>query len=128
MSKVSKTLLSDTGTNLEVTGNKVQADGFRNLTDGLHTVGFYLNDFVGRLIIQGTLVLDPQEEDWVSLTLEGESNAYIQFDAISPGEGLIVRNFTGNFVFVRAVVTRSHISPEPDPSTVGSVSKALLNN
>jgi len=119
------TLLSDTGLTLSVTGAKFKADGFSG-GDGLHTVGIYLNDFVGRVVIQGTLVVEPTDTDWFSVTLDGEAVNYIQYD--NNTSGLVVKNFTGNFVWVRAKMDRTYIAPDPDPNAVGRVTQIIMNN
>jgi len=121
----SATLLSDTGTNLNETGSKFKADGFSG-GDGLHTVGIYLGEFIGRVMIQGSLVVEPTDTDWFNITLDGEATNYIQYD--SNTNGLIVKNFTGNFVWVRAKMDRSFITPPPDPNAVGRVTQIIMNN
>lgn len=121
----SATLIPDTGTNLNVTGNKFKADGYSG-GDGLHTVGIYLADFIGRVMIQGSLVVEPADTDWFNITLDGEAVNYLQYDTNT--SSLVMRNFTGNFVWVRAKVDRSYIVPAADPNAVGGVTQIIMNN
>ena len=120
----SATLLSDTGTNLDVVGTKFKADGFSG-GDGLHTIGIYLGAFIGRVMIQGSLVVEPTDNDWFNITLDGEAVNYIQYDDNT--SGLVVKNFTGNFVWVRAKIDRSYLQT-PDPNVVGRVTQIIMNN
>ena len=121
------TLLSDTNDQLTVTGQQQKADGFFGFTDGFHTVGFYLNNFVGRLFIQASLAENPTDDDWFNVVLDGETSEFLQYD--NNTDGLIVKNFKGNFIWVRARVDRSYINPppgEPFTNTVGRIMKILM--
>ena len=119
----SSTILGDTGIELNVIGDKFKADGFAG-GDGLHTVGIYLNDFIGRVFIQGSLAIVPLETDWFNIVLDGEVNSFLQFETQT--DLLILKNFTGNFVWVRAKVDRSHLV-SPDPLQIGRVTKIIMN-
>lgn len=119
-------ILGDTTGQLNVTGDKYQGDGYFGFSDGDHTVGFYFTDFVGRVSIEATLVDDPTSDDWFPVIFEGETNEYLEYTAVSPGEGLVVKNFNGNYVWVRAVVSRAYIFPTPDLDEVGIVRKVVL--
>ncbi len=116
-------ILSDTGIELNVTGDKFKADGFAG-GDGLHTVGIYLTAFIGRVFIQGSLAITPLSTDWFNIVLDGEALSFLQFDTAT--DGLQVKNFTGNFVWVRAKIDRSYLV-SPDPNQVGRVTKIILN-
>jgi len=77
------------------TGDKAKGDGYYSRADGLHTVQYNLNQFIGTITMQATLASTPAEADW--------------FDIISITEtsltGSKVQNFTGNYVWVRATVS-----------------------
>ena len=81
-----------------IVGEKYRGDGYYGRTDGLHTVAYYLNGFVGEIKIQATLVLDPAETDWFTVddTEIGDASTVLTENSY--------RNFTGNFVWIRAVV------------------------
>jgi hypothetical protein len=88
-----------TGTaSLEVEGDKVKGDGYYRLSDGVHTVAHYILALDGNLIVQGALAAEPVEADWVTLdTRTGTSGSPLTENA--------TYNFTGNFVWVRAILT-----------------------
>lgn len=92
-----------------VTGEQFKGDGFYNRSDGFHTAQFNLANFVGDIILQGTLATTPQEADWfdISSTL------------ITNGNESIIKNFVGNYIWVRVKVTNW---------TAGSISSILLNH
>lgn len=92
-------------------GAKEKADGYYGYTDGLHTVAYTLNAFVGTVKIQGTLVTSPAASDWFDI--DGTTATYGAAETSTKGY-----NFTGNFVWVRAVVTGM---------TEGTVTKVLYN-
>lgn len=82
-----------------VTGNRFKGDGYYGRQDGLHTVAYFLNGFVGVVKIQATLVADPADTDWfdVTDTDHGDGSTIVTAN--------VFKNFTGNFVWIRAVVT-----------------------
>ena len=94
---------------------KVKADGYFGNADGLHTVAYICSsDFVGTIKMQGSLASNPEESTG--------STDFFDIDGTSVGDGSSVVstqyvNFTGNFVWVRSVVT----------VTTGSVTKIQLN-
>ena len=93
---------------------KVKADGYFGNADGLHTVAYICSsDFVGTIKMQGSLATNPEESTG--------STDFFDIDGTSVGDGSSVVstqyvNFTGNFVWVRSVVT----------VTTGSVTKINL--
>lgn len=73
--------------------------GYYRKTNGLHTVSYTTNGgFIGTLKMQGTLVTDPTDTDWVDIpgTWFG--------DNVTVADGTTMFNFIGNFVWVRAAV------------------------
>ena len=48
-------ILASTGTNFNLTSDKVRGDSFYGFTDGLHTIAFYLSAFIGKVYLEGTL-------------------------------------------------------------------------
>ena len=135
-------MMSNTGTNWNVIGDPVRADSYYGYTDGLQTVQVIYQNFVGGFGIQATLALEPEDEDWfwVKLTPSTTSaHPFIMYplDDLAPtganggDTGSMAFTFTGNFVFTRAVMTRSYISPPPDPVwatwTYGQIDKVLIS-
>lgn len=105
MANQSTTLFSSITANpllvLPVLSDKAKGCGYNRQTNGMHTVQFTtVNGFVGVVKIQATLATTPAEEDWFDV------------DGMTLGDGLTpvvdqteLRNFTGNFVWVRGIIT-----------------------
>ena len=90
-----------------ITGEKVKGAGFYGLGNGLHTAQIHVTGFTGSVVIEATLASDPQDEDWFAVYEYAASNA----------SESTVNNFTGNFVWIRAVVTY----------TAGTINRILVN-
>jgi hypothetical protein len=138
-------MLTNTGTNWNVIGDPIRADAYYGYTDGLHTVQVVYQNFVGGFGIQGTLALNPQPEDWfwIKLNPNGDVNTpFITYpiDPLAPtgqnggDTGTMAITFVGNFVFLRAVVTREYLQPMMSPFQAqwdtwqwGQVDKTLLS-
>ena len=115
-------MMTNTGTKWNVFGEPVRADAYYGYTDGIHTVQVIYQNFVGGFGLQGTLALDPQPEDWFYIKLNpwGDINTpFITYpiDTFEPtganggDTGSMATTFIGNFVFLRAVLTRDYIQP-----------------
>lgn len=79
-------------------GTKQKGAGYNRRSDGLHTVIYEVTDFKGSIKIQGTLEMFPGETDWVDIPgteigAGDDSTAWTNTNS---------RNFTGNFVWIRA--------------------------
>lgn len=77
-------------------GEKVKGCGYYGLDD-VHTIQYAVEQFVGHVVIQGSLEVAPGEDDWFDV------------DSITGGGPLglsltDVVSFEGNFVWVRAVI------------------------
>jgi len=113
MSSISETILTNSvhpgdSTTVTVTGDKYKGDGFYGRADGFHTVQYNVAGFNGTLKMQGTLAVDPVDADYFDIAGTEETST----------DGGSFKNFTGNFVWVRAVVTY----------TSGTVQSILLNH
>ena len=65
-----------------------------NLANSLHSFTYELENFIGNIIIQGSLALTPAHDDWVDIggtEFIADRSTDIAFD-----------NFEGNFVWIRA--------------------------
>ena len=97
-----------------------KGDGYYGYADGLHTVSWDVNSFIGKITIQASLVETPTSTDWFDVTLVDPAGT----DYTSPYDGStaqtahVAYNFTGNFVNVRASVTNF---------TAGSIVKVRFN-
>jgi len=117
-------MMTNTGTNWNLVGEPIRADAYYGYTDGVHTVQTIYQNFVGGFGIQATLSLAPAEEDWfwIKLNPNGDVNSpFIPFpvDPLSPtgsnggDTGSMAITFLGNFVYLRAVLTRDYLQPTP---------------
>jgi len=114
-------MMTNTGTKWNVIGEPVRADAYYGYTDGVMTVQLIYQNLVGGFGLQGTLALDPKPEDWffIKLNLSCDMTPYITFpaDSLAPtganggDTGSIATTFIGNFVYLRAVLTRDYIQP-----------------
>jgi hypothetical protein len=142
-------MLTSTQKEQEVTGVPIKGDSYFGYTDGVHTAQITYTNFTGGVGIQGTLSLDPQEEDWFWINLPGiedfDAVPYLMYpkDPLAPtgaesietsivgDTGTEAFTFKGNFTFLRAMITRTFIDPFPVQPTdgtwyLGSVDKVLL--
>ena len=103
-------------TNESVTGEKFKGDGYYGRSDGFHTVQVDITGFIGKIEIQGSLAVDPAEEDWFTVALGTgtqtvDTTGLIVEQGVSSVEYTTVTtntksyNFTGNYVWVRAKVS-----------------------
>ena len=134
------TILSSTGSNMNMTGMNVKADSYYGYVDGHHTIQLVYNNYIGRLRIQASLSLNPAETDWFDLqdtTVYGSVTdqttgynpaGYIQFNANDPANGSQAYSVTGNFAYIRVQMDRSHIGDGTtyDPS-YGQITQAILS-
>lgn len=82
-----------------------KGDGYYGSSDGLHTITYTVTpNFVGTLTTQATLVTMPAEADWFNVV--GTTVEYSEL--VNPVATTTTNyfNFTGNFVWCRALVHR----------------------
>jgi len=84
---------------LPIESDKAKGCGYYGQNDGMHTVHYMLNAFKGSIIIQGSLEGKPTDDDWFDVTTASIINPTTPLTTNS------TKNFTGNFVWVRAVIT-----------------------
>lgn len=87
-------------TSTVVTGTKYRGDGYYGRSDGFHTVQYDIDGFIGTVAIQATLAVDPADADWFTVYTQ----AYPVVDETGTTTSVIT-NFTGNYVWIRAVIT-----------------------
>lgn len=132
-------MMSGTGRDINVVGKAIRADSYFGFTDGLHTVSVSYYNFVGGFKLQGTLSLDPSEDDWFDINLATarcNNDGVITYpkDPARPTSkgnigdtGTDAFTFVGNFVYLRAVLTRDYLIPPPgEGADLGQISKVLL--
>lgn len=95
-------LLSSTSTESAdfVYSNKQKGAGYHRRYDAVHTATFSFNNFKGSVKLQATLALYPSDDDWFDIIYDSGS----ELEAVDSTPLLTteVRNFTGNFVWIRA--------------------------
>lgn len=99
-----------------VTGTSYKGDGYYNRSDGFHTVQYNVIGFVGTIKIQASLSTNPAEADWFAVSDSVHTSTSTN---ATESNGSFIKNFTGNYVWVRAVI---------NGWTSGTVSSILLNH
>lgn len=131
-------LIDKTPEVLDYIGTPVRADGWYGYPDGLHTVAIYLQNFVGRVIIEASLVIQPTELDWFAVQLNpGQPVLDFPMNPLNPtginggDTGVVGFTFKVNILWIRARVIRTHIydvTMSPDRiALLGSVRKIVLS-
>jgi hypothetical protein len=96
-------------------GNKFKGDGFYGMSDRLHTFEISLTGFIGKIKIQATLALDPNEQDWFDTDIGNGSQTMDTTGLIQSASKTTIEytgaetsinayNVTGNLVWVRAYI------------------------
>jgi hypothetical protein len=136
-------MMTNTSHEVEVTGPAVRADSYFGYTDGLHTVSVHVNNLTGRFKLQGTLSMEPTENDWFDIYLEGnpcQGQPFVQYpkDPANPttfssggwigDTGVDAFTFVGNFTFLRAKLEREYLGTvDIVNNSLGVVDKVLLS-
>jgi hypothetical protein len=98
------------------TANKIKGDGYYGRADGFHTVQYNVAGFIGKIVVQATLAVTPAEADWFTLSATEHVSAN---DSSTNGDGSFIKNFTGNYVWIRIYVY---------DWTDGTVNSIILNH
>ena len=137
----SVTIMSATGTEMNKYSTQTRGDSYYGYTDGFHTIQVIYNEFVGRVRIQATLSLDPQDDiDWMDIVIDPNSGlysgssawneaGYIQFNANAPATKSEAYSFQGNYTYIRLYMDREHVGDGVtyDPS-YGSINQVILSS
>ncbi len=85
-----------------IASEKAKGVGYYGTKDGLHTIQYTTeNGFIGHIKMQATLEQYPAEPDWFDIGAFTELG-----DGVTAvPDGAVVKNFAGNFVWTRAVIT-----------------------
>ena len=87
------------GSSAAFNSDKVKGDGYYGFSDGVHTIQTRVTSLVGTVKIQGTLVKDPANTDWVDIT------TVLTSDGSTAITNSYLNNFTGNFIWIRIAVS-----------------------
>jgi len=79
--------------------DKQPGAGYYKNGDGLHTVYYSFNDFIGSVKLQGTLAQYPGENDWVDID---NTQVGLGEDSTVFANSNQDANFTGKFIWIRA--------------------------
>jgi hypothetical protein len=86
-----------------------KGDGYYGAADGLHTVTYTITpNFSGTLTMQATLATAPVELDWFEVN---NTKVEYNYPIVPASTTTNYVNFTGNFVWTRAVVHRGSDQP-----------------
>lgn len=93
MKQTSIVLMSNTSDIINKTGEAFRGAGYYGFNSGLHTVGLYLNHFIGKIYIQSSLETNPEESDWFNIDFQNNGEEYKEYPItpVIPEED-IVRN------------------------------------
>jgi hypothetical protein len=99
-----------------VTGGAFKGDGYYGRSDGFHTVQVSITGFIGTIQMQGTLAVDPTDDDWFTVelgtgtmsvdttgALTEQNITFVEYSEVTTNTKSY--NFTGNYVWVRAKVS-----------------------
>lgn len=105
MLEESRTLLENiTAITTASYSDKMKGAGYYKNGDGVHTVHYVVNAFLGDITIQGTLSQYPSDndDDWVEVdTFAGDSTLYNQPNNNDAVDYDYSTTFTGKFVWIR---------------------------
>ncbi len=132
-------LLENTNTDFEKVGPAVPADGWYGHVDGLYTLAIYLDNFIGRIVIEGSIVSEPSENDWFPIKID--KCKYLEFPRnptaptghgnIQGDSGIIGFTFHANIVWIRARIERDYLNISREDldeiEMLGIVNKILVS-
>lgn len=129
------TIMDSTQSDMNRFSDVVKGDSYYGYTDGLHTIQVIYQEFVGRLRIQATLNLEPEDHDWFDIVPDRTTGkrfneaGFIQYNSNDPRTGSEAYTFQGNFTFIRVYLDREHVGDGEtyDPS-YGQISRVILSS
>ena len=128
-------LMSASGTEMNQYSETVKGDSYYGYTDGYHTIQVTYDQFIGRLRIQATLLLEPTDDDWFDLVPSETTGTsfnqlgYIQFNANDPASKSEAYSFKGNNAYLRVYLDREHVGDGATYDTsYGQVSRIVLSS
>lgn len=128
-------LMSGTSTTMNQYSDDVKGDSYYGYTDGFHTIQATYDQFVGRLRIQASLMLEPTSDDWFDIVPENSTGrrfnelGYVQFNADDPASKSEAYSFSGNYAWIRVYMDREHVGDgETYDTSYGQVSRIVLSS
>jgi hypothetical protein len=87
---------------MPLVSERAKGTGYYGSVKGLHTIQYSTaNNFIGNIKMQATLVKEPAETDWFDIRVFAD----LTNGLLPVPNGSIIKNFAGNFVWARAVIT-----------------------
>lgn len=130
----SSELLPTVTTPVSYTGTEQRGAGWNQSLGNTHTIAMTVQNFVGRIYIEVSLASTPGANDWAPVNLAG-GLPYIQFPlnpaaptGLNGGDtGTWSWSFSGNYIWVRARMSRTYLGLTPPVTGYGSVVQVLMN-
>jgi hypothetical protein len=127
-------LLTSTQGKMSVTGPPVSTYEAARAGARMYTIAITTSNLTGRLFIEGTLQVNPTDDDWFTIRLPGIEDPFIQYpyeDAIETAT-ILGFNFNGSFTYVRARLDRDYLISHPflteeEIAIYGFVDQIVLN-
>lgn len=124
-------MMHDTSFKTEVVGEKIKSSFWYGFRQGYYSVQIYFNNFKGRVGIQATLEMNPSENDWFPIYLNS-TKPFLEFPKFGLNEAqksIETYNFSGNFVWLRAIMDRKNFDVEINNNNIaqfGSINRIVL--
>jgi hypothetical protein len=117
---------------IDVTGNPVRIDNLYSSSEYMMTFAIASSAFMGRVVLEGSIMNSPGENDWATIYLTPEG--FIDYPKTGQqGRETSTLGFTvkGRYTWVRAKVLRSHlistVATSLQVATYGAIDRILLN-
>jgi len=84
--------------------DKKPGAGYSRRNSSLHTAVYKFDNFSGSVVLQASLMRNPEETDWVDITdtsSGGGDSTSVGGDSTVIGTQNVTRNFSGNFAWIR---------------------------
>jgi len=121
-------LLESSGAGLNIISEAIKGDSYYGYTDGLHTIQIQYEDYIGRIIIEGSLAIEPKSSDWFTINVDNfDTDGFAYFkEFASQYSGTQAYTFQGNYTWVRLKIDRSHLGENYDPQ-YGQIIRAIMS-
>ena len=127
-------VLGDTDIETNPVSEPIQAGGYYSLSNGKHRLVVYTGTaFQGRIYLEGTLSLEPKEEDWFNIPLNHkpfqEFPIYNEDRTVISNNKVYEYNFEALPTYIRVKVDREYLKcncPKCEDNIFGNIRKVLL--
>ena len=131
MGRQSLVLLSGQNHSVVYVTDPLRVDCWYTSPDHLHTVSIAMSNFKGRVSIEATVKVRPNEADWFPVPLGGRTFVDYPITGVGAETSTQSFNFTGRYIWVRARIDRTNVIPDDALPTMvaacGFVDRILLN-